>query len=298
MRRFGTVTVRFLVTMMLFHPAVAWTQTEDARPAQYDVAWLEYEAAEAAARERDFSEALRRYARALELRPAYPEAFVGIARTYRRLNDPILAERYYDEALERVSQLQVPDDRYAIQLEKARLFDGLRNDRDYDRKYRNTLLTVIQDDPTFSANEPPGQREAMRRRLFADGINRVLVLYRVDFPEALEAHRLYGRYLLETRNHDEWIVASEHFLFAVVEIVGRAVDAVIEREFDYQFTTIGDLYRRAAEYPEIAAYIESEELLEALRNLQRALQLVDGVDTTVALASVAGEIEAITAESR
>jgi tetratricopeptide (TPR) repeat protein len=261
---------------------------------EYGSAWLEYEAAEAAARNREFSVALRGYARALENRPIYPEAFVGMAQTYKQLQDYSLAERYYRRALEHVSQLQIPADRYAIYIEMAQMYDGLRGTGEYERRYRDTLLTVIQDDPTFSGNEPPGQREAMRSVLFRDGINRVVVLYRLDFPATIEAHRLYGRYLLETPGHDEWVEAVEHFLFVVVEIAGRAVDAIIERQFDYEFTTMVDLYRTAMSYPSILNYLRSEEFIAALHDLSAALARLDTPEAQRARAGVEREIQTIT----
>ena len=260
---------------------------------EYGLAWLEFEAAEAAARNREYSVALRGYARALEDRPVYPEAFVGMARTYRQLQDFTLAERYYRRALDNVSQLQIPADRYAIYMEMARMYDGLRGSDDFERLYRNTLLTVIEDDPTFSDNEPPGQREAMRAVLFEDGINRVVVLYRLDFPAAMEAHRMYGRYLLETSEHNEWLEAVEHFLFVVVEIAGRAVEAVIEREFDYEFSTMVDLYGTVTAYPSILGYLRSEELVTALRDLSAALGRLDSPEAQQAQISVEREITAI-----
>ncbi|MDA3950720.1 MAG: hypothetical protein PF508_16055 [Spirochaeta sp.] len=263
------------------------------RRGEYDSAWLEYEAAEAATRNREFSDALRGYARALEKRPVYPEAFVGMARTYHQLQDYTLAERYYRRALDHVSQLQIPADRYAIYIEMARMYNGLRGAGEYERRYRDTLLTVIQDDPTFSGNEPPGQREAMRNVLFRNGINRVVVLYRLDFPAALEAHRLYGRYLLETPGHDEWVAAVEHFLFVVVEIAGRAVEAIIEREFDYEFFTMVDLYRSASAYPSVLSYLRSENFVDALRDLSAALNRLDTPDAQRARAGVEREIETI-----
>jgi len=293
-RMFGAVlTVAGALVVLLSVPAVPVRAQQD-EEIRYDEAWLEYEAAESAVRERDFSEALRRYARALEIQPSFAEAYVGIARAYRELGDLQLAERYYRRALEQRVQLQIPAQVYAIRLEIAEMYDARRGvGNDFDRRYRNELLHIIADDPTFSQNEPPRQRESMRNVLLADGVNRVIVLYRLDFPAATAAHRLYGRYLLENTTASSGIQSAEHFLFALVEIAGRAVDALIERRYDYEFTTLSDLYRTAVAFPSVLDYLEGEAFLATLRELRAALAAVPGTTTVTAIESVDREIRGI-----
>ncbi|MFP4211097.1 MAG: tetratricopeptide repeat protein [Alkalispirochaeta sp.] len=295
-RVFGAVLSPTIILVLLLSVPAAPLRAQQEREKRYDVAWLEYEAAEAALRDRDYSEALRRYARALEIQPSFVEAYVSIARAYRELGDLQLAERYYRRALEQRSQLQIPSEVYAIRLELAAMYDARRSGgNDFDRKYRNELLHIIADDPTFSKDEPPRQREAMRDVLLNDGVNRVIILYRLDFPAATAAHRLYGRYLLEGSDSSAGIQAAEHFLFALVEIAGRAVTALIDRRYDYEFTSLADLYRTAAAFPAVLEYLDREELLTTLRELRSALASVPGDSTATAVESVDREIRAIEA---
>ncbi len=240
---------------------------------RYDRAWLELEAAARDVREGDYSAALRRYARALELRPRYPEAFVGMARIYRMQSDILLAERYYREAIASSGQLEIPDEIYAIRMELATMYDETRINSDGDRKYQNQLLTIIEDDPTFSLNEPPEQREMMVRTLLESGLNRVIVLYRLDFPQALEAHRRYATYLLQEGPPSRRTDAVDHLLFATVEVAGRAVNAIIRREYDFEFTTLHNLYETARRYPAVVAYLRNEEFIILLEQLRYALTL-------------------------
>lgn len=239
---------------------------QDSRPA-----WVFFELAEEAARpdnpERNYPEALRLYARALEVQPVYPEAYAGLARVYYREGDITLARRYYELALEQAASLDIPDEEFALQLELAAMLEQSGESRDV----RNILRRVINRDPVFSGDDGGTQRRAMRRQLYDEGLNRVLVLYRLDFPQALEAHREYARYLLEQPGADSSNQAVEHLLFAVVEIAGRAVEAIIDREFDFQFTTIADLLLTARRYPEVQRYLEETGFVDLLLQLAAAL---------------------------
>ncbi len=274
-------SLRFCIVFSLFLfliTNIVYTQTDDSgagsEERRYDQAWLEQEAADRAARRGDYGTALRRYARALEMKPRFPEAFVGMARIYRSQSDILLAERYYLEALRSENQLEIPDQVYAIRIELATMYDETRLGRDDLRKYRDQLLTIIENDPVFSGNEPPGQRNMMVKTLLESGLNRVIVLYRLNFPQGLDAHRRYARYLLEETSGTQQHEAVDHLLFSIVEIAGRAVDAIIGREYDFQFTSVSNLYRTARQYRPVTEYLEAEEFASLLRELQYALSLL------------------------
>lgn len=283
------ILILFLLQCGLLH-----AQTENR--GAYDEAWLEYEAAEQLARDHSqpqaYAEALRRYARALELQPLFPEAYVGMARVYVAVSDTVLAERYFRNALTLADQLQIPDEKYAIRMELAKLFDGFRPDPQYDEKYRNELLFIIEDDPTFSNNDPPGQRQQMRRTLLESGIDRVIVLYRLNFPPSVRAHQLYARYLIETGEPtpETAMEAIDHLLFAIVEVVGRGVEVIIDREYDYQFTTIVDFIEHAKRYDAILDYVETENLVRLLNELSGAFTLIDHPSASVRRAELEEQI--------
>jgi tetratricopeptide (TPR) repeat protein len=287
MRRVWTSVLLILVFVAV--PVVADDQ-------RYDQAWLEQEAADRAAARGEYSVALRRYAWALGMKTRFPEAFVGMARIYRSQSDILLAERYYLEALASANQLEIPDQIYAIRMELASLYDEIRLGEDDLRKYRDQLLLIIQDDPVFSRDEPPGQRQMMVQTLLDSGLNRVLVLYRLNFPQALEAHRRYATYLLEETPVRQQGAAVDHLLFAVVEIVGRAVEAVIRHDYDYQFTSITQLYRDAQKYSSILTYLRSENLTAVLRDLQYTLTILPDGAGAKAAAEIGRELQAIAAE--
>lgn len=233
-------------------------------------AWVYFERAEDAARpgpERDYAEAIRLYSRALSAQTVYPEAYIGMARVYAAEGDTALARRYYQRALEQSESLEIPDEEFELRLELARLLEQ----EGADRQYRNALRRIVNQDPVFNGETEGNQRRAMRERLFESGLNRVLILYRLDFPQALEAHRELADYLLEEPTPERREDAVEHLLFSVVEIAGRAVNAIIEHEFDYQFTTIADLILTAQRYPDVRRYLQEMSFIELLLKLAAAL---------------------------
>lgn len=237
-----------------------------------DDAWVRFEQAEEHAMNGRPARALQLYAEALEARPNYPEAMVGMARIYDQEGDRILAERYYRLALDMAGQLDVPDEEYLIRFELADHYDRYGE----TSEYRNQLLTIIARDPVFNNRDGIGQRGAMRSVLMERGIDRVLVLYRLSFPQALAAHRTYASWLVSTSpSPDNLSVAVDHYLFAVVEVAGRAVEAIIDRRFDFQYATLDNLLTTANRYPEVDSYLERVGFESLLREFADALARLD-----------------------
>jgi tetratricopeptide (TPR) repeat protein len=280
--------VAALVALILFLglPSDAPSQEGSAVPA-----WISFERAEEASREgpgRDYAEALRLYSQALAAQPLYPEAHAGIARIYRTEGDITMARRHYERALEQSQALQIPDEEYALRIELAEM----HLQTGATEAYRNALQRVINRDPVFAGIDGSRQREAMRDRLLDSGLNRVLTLYRLDFPQSLEAHRHYADYLLQQGSKEDTAVAVEHLLFAVVEIAGRAVDAIIDREFDYQFTSIADLLLTARRFPEVQRYLDESDFLGLLLQLAAALDETEAPGAPVAAGGIRRDLQA------
>lgn len=230
-------------------------------------AWVVAERAEQAFESGDLGRALQLYGAALADQPLFVEARVGMARVYRALGDFPLAERMYLEALDNARQFDVPDERYTVMLELAQMY-ALQGD---PHAAERQLRTIITDDLVFNTVGPAGQRTQMKRVLLEDGVNRVIVLYRVDFPQALEAHRRIARMLLDSRSQTDRDEALDHALFVVVEIVGRGVRALIDRNPAYQFRSLDQFLDDASEIDAIRQYLEAVDFTEALRLLRRAL---------------------------
>lgn len=234
-------------------------------------AWLAFEQAEAVARpgsDRDPAQALRLYAQALAQAGRFPEANLGIARIYREAGDFGQAERHYQRSLQEAEFLQIPAQRFEIRLELAEMYRESGN----TEGYRNQILTILQNDPVFAQRDTGRQRRAMQERLLEDGLNRVLVLYRLDAPETLEAHLHRAEELERSARAEDRETARDHLMFAVVEIAGRAVDAIFRYEPDYQFSSIADLLITAARYPDVQAYLDDTGFISLLLRLASILE--------------------------
>lgn len=251
-----------VASMALFVPTVASQSSVQTR----EPGWVTFLRAEREFRDRNLGRALQLYGEALQAQPVFPEAELGIARVYRAEGAVDLAERFYRQAIDRADALDVPESEYAIRLELAELLTDLgRSD-----EARVELEAIVARDAIFAQRNPAWQRSAMRELLRDRGLDRVLVLYRVDFPPALAAHRELARYYLGPGNDTER--ALDHALFAVVQIVGRTVEVLLTREIGFQFSTVESFIATAARHEDIAAHLRRIDLAGALRTLAEALE--------------------------
>ena len=162
------------------------------------------------------------------------------------------------------------------------MYDQIGEERDY----RTMLLSVVNRDPVFVGRDDNNQREAMLELLLRRGLDRVLVLYRLDFPQSLDAHLQYGRYLVQRGGQSDIDLAVEHLLFGVVEIASRAVEAIIERRFDYQFESVASFLQTADLHPEVAAYLQNHAFEATLRDLADVLDMSSLVGAEAAAAGI------------
>lgn len=264
---FPTLLSIILLTAYFLTPDITLSQSR----AGSVPAWVLYETAERHFRNREFSLALDMYGEALSLQPVFPEAMAGMARVHRAAGDTTLSKRYFLRALDDAHHLIIPDQEYALRLELARLYELSGTEQDM-RNRRIQLEAIVAQDPIFSRTEDTQRRDAMVDLLYRNGLNRVLVLYRLDFPQSLEAHRRLGQMLLDARSADDRERAVEHLLFVVVEIAGRAVEALIDIQFDFTFTSVEDLLSVASRHRDVSRYLENARFLPALRDLADALE--------------------------
>lgn len=239
------------------------SSTENVR----EPAWIIMERAQRAYEAGELGVALQLYGEALADQPLLIEARLGMARVYRAQGDFQLAERMYRQTLDNAGQLDVPDDRYGIILELAALYDDL----DEAQAAENELRKIILEDTTFIDESENSQRNRMMIVLKSAGVDRVIVLYRLDFPQALEAHRRLAGMLLRRDDVQMRDEALAHALFSVVEIIGRGVQAIIDRDPSYQFRSIAQFERDAVQYPAVDRYLAAVDFTGALNLLRRAL---------------------------
>ncbi|WP_143559093.1 tetratricopeptide repeat protein [Alkalispirochaeta americana] len=259
----GTSIILFFLFLGVFSfPAVS---EEHGRPP-----WVLYEIAERYYRSRSYARALEHYGQALAKHPLFPEAHAGIARVHQAAGDRDLAIRSFRQALEMSRHLSIPEEHIRLRLELVEIYSYL--DGEEARLLREEqLLDILRDDPVFSRTIDEGQRDAMRNLLYRSGLDRVLVLYRLHHPQVSEAHRLRGADLLESSQPGDIDLAVEHLLFAAVIVASRAVDAIIDRRYDFEFTTLKQFFLVAQAYPEVEGFLETSKFREILSLLAESL---------------------------
>ena len=245
-------------------PTAAGSASSRIASAERLPAWVLYELARSEMADRNFGVALQRFGEALAEQPIFPEARAGMAAVFAAEGDYLLAERYYRQSISQARQLNVPDQEVLIRHELATLLR--RQGRTAD--YRRELEAVVQRDPVFTGTHNDWQRRAMYDLLLDRGLDRVLVLYRLSHPEVTGAHLELGRWDLDQGDER----AVEHLLFATVELVSRTVSAVINRRYNFQFTSLSELFAVVESVPNARSFVQDERLTDLLLDLADALR--------------------------
>lgn len=247
-----------LATILLIAVAQAtWTQEE--RPA-----WLALEQGHRSFDQGAFGDALRSYQSALAEAGIMPEAELGIARVYAAQADDVLAIRFYRQTLEQEDQFDLPELAHIARYELAEIYRRQRR----PEAYEETLLQVVAEDALFTDPEEEATRDQMRDVLLSEGLDRLLVLYRLQELFSTEAHQRLAEHYVEGGRD----IALEHAMFAVVKILSEAISVYRERYFDYEFESVVEFHRRLERQPLIREYLQDAGLYRSLYYLARSVE--------------------------
>ena len=250
----GRLTQRVLATLLLFLLATAGALAQPRQPV-----WVTVERARTLEAQGEFGRAIQLYREALALNPGNPEATLGLARVFRDIADPAIAQTYFDDALELRDRFQVPGYAVLVRYERARFY----RDRLDHAAYERELLSIIQEDTT-----PTELPDDLSTSLAANGLDELLILYRSVENGATEARGMLAQQLV---GMGQYLDAEDQAIRAIVEQVTTVVDALLERDPFFQFTSVGQMLDRAAEYPETREYLSSSTLFRNLYYLAAAL---------------------------
>ncbi|NBC28414.1 MAG: hypothetical protein GVY29_00300 [Spirochaetes bacterium] len=235
------------------------------------VPWIVYEQGVQQLRERDYGLAMQSFRRAIQLRGgAFPEAEAGIGRVFAAENTVQLAERQFRRALDQEQFFYVPAQEYAVRYELAALYRNRGSEGRFD--YEAALKEIVADDPSFSDPDNQNLRSAYLRTLRNDGINRLLVLYRIQENFARRAHHLLGEHFLASRNFD---TAAEHLMYASLMVFSTAIEEYRRFNPSYQFETLSGFLSRLGRREEIRSYLEQADAYRTLYSLGTALYGAD-----------------------
>lgn len=237
-----------------------------AQPANQDPpAWLALEEGNRSFDRGEFGDALRSYQTALAEAGIMPEAELGMARVYAAQADDLLAIRFYRRALEQEGQFDVAE---LVQQGRYELAEIYRRQR-RPEAYEETLLNIVADDVLFTSPAEESTRTQMREVLLSEGVDRLLVLYRLEELFSVEAHqRLAEHYYEGGRDR-----ALDHAMFAVVKILSEAISTYRDRYFDYEFESVVEFHSRLSRQPLISGYLQDAGLYRTLYYLGLAIDL-------------------------
>ena len=215
--------------------------------------WLILEYSRKAYGENELGVALRYAREAIEKEGRfYPEAEILIGDVFRAESNIELAERQYEKALKNSRQLYVLNDKYRILYKLA----DIRSDRKPE-EYEQTLQQILEDDELYIRAVTTDLGTKMVTMLLDEGLDKLLVLYRLESYHSLRAHSELGRLYSE---QGKWEKAVLHFIFSVVTIFSRCIEEYKIYDPEYIFEDADVLFNSTKRYAAIQEYINETSL--------------------------------------
>ena len=212
-----------------------------------------------------FEYALALYLQARRIQHPLPEAELGIARIYYSEGLTAAAERQYLRALNQSAYFQSEEFATEARYELARLYQQLERWSDYE----TILLEITSSESRFADPMWHNQRAAMRRLIATQGLDRVIVLYRLMEYRTLNAHAMVGIHFVRSGNYSPAVL---HLLFASIKKIEHILDALRSQAPAYQFQTLNTLLLDMKKYPKIATRLQNEtDIYELLYFLSAAI---------------------------
>lgn len=250
-------TRRVVIILLLILRGTTFLPSQETEPA-----WLVAERAERLMVEREFGLAIQSFRQALQLSPNDPDVLFGLGRAYKAIGDQGVALDYFDRALEHRSAFDVAATALVVGYERA---DVYRTRRDFAR-YEAELFDIVARDPVPEEALLPDDLHLV---LESRGLDRLLVLYRLPESGATRARGMLAELLVGL---GRYAGAAEQASIAVLQSFTTLIDAALERDPTYEFTTVPDLWERVERYPEVERYLETTELPHDLYYLGAAFQ--------------------------
>lgn len=229
-----------------------------------DPPWLLLELGKRAFREKNFGQALDYFRTSIARGGITPEAEMWIGRVFEEDGELDLAENQYQRALADASQFEIPAEATTIRYDLARIYN---NTNQYG-KYEVTLKKIVSLDKQFVDPTEAFTRQSMVRVLKTDGLDKLLVLYRLDNQETLQAHSELGELYYRTGRYSDSIL---NLTFAVITVFTVAIDAYRAEHPAYSFSSLDNLFLLATKHPRINNFLNSSNIFKDLYYLAASL---------------------------
>lgn len=241
-----------VVALLLLTAPRLWTQNT----LQNLPPWVVYENGVQHLREGRYGDALRHFRAAASARAPYPEAEVGIGQVFLAEGSVDLALRQFDRALEQAHVFEVPASVYEVRYLIAEAHNA---GGDGDR-YRAALEEIAADEAARLTELAPDRVDAYQRVLREQGIDRLMVLYRVPDGFSHRSRRELGTALTGEDN----LTALEHLTVAAMQGLSTVAAELRRHRFDFTYTQTVDVLADALRHRYLRDYLERVELYRTL----------------------------------
>jgi tetratricopeptide (TPR) repeat protein len=202
-----------------------------------------------------------------ELVDAYGESAESLhllARVYEEEGELDLAEKYYLAALGRAGGLRVPEEMYAISYRLSELYYKRKS----YKKYEDILVGLVSGQEAYTQPRYERLRGAYVSTLMSRGFDELLLMYRLSFDFAQEAHRELGAFYCRTGRARSALL---HLAFSNLAVFSTLADELKAIDPEYSFTGLRDALTRAAGEPRLGEFLRSSGAFKGLYFLGSAL---------------------------
>jgi hypothetical protein len=190
----------------------------------------------------------------------YPEAEYWKGRVFMVEGELGLAEFQFRRADDWRESLENPGERFTILYSLLDLYEARA-----DMVAWEETIHLLRADDLIETD--PFLRDAMMNTLRNAGLDRFMLLYRVEPTGSLEANRLWAEFLLERgrRNADLYAAVSVNM------VLSRAITMLRNRDSSYMWAGLADFIEKANKRSDVLAYLKEQDLNRMLLILADAL---------------------------
>jgi tetratricopeptide (TPR) repeat protein len=226
--------------------------------------WLMYEQGNAAAGQAEYGKALQLYKAAIEGAGIFPEAEAAVGDIYLEEGEPALAQKQYEKAYSLRKSFYIPEMQYQILYKLGNLFEIQQQ----YKQMEDTLGRIVSEDRHFQETASQRVRTQVEKVFAEKGLERVLVLYTFDDTFSAAAHSKLGWFYYRTGRFGP---AVSQLLFSVIYRASEIKKAMLERDVDYEFSTLTDMLAAVDKTADMSSYASSSGFYKDLYYLAGAI---------------------------
>ncbi|MBP5441851.1 MAG: hypothetical protein J6Y60_01285 [Treponema sp.] len=204
---------------------------------------------------------------------SYPEADYLIGRVYKLEGEPTLAAVYMKRAYEASDLLSVPEVRYDILYDMADMAE-------HNDEYEKYLMDILADDSMYTRATFMNSMEKVIAGKDSASVERFFMLYRNQSAHSLEALRRLSLYYQELAMSAQDDNTARSFMskslkccaLGTIVAVTRIQEVLEDRQTEYKYTSLSDLFRIASIYPDIVNWGNEKTVWEMFYNLADTAQ--------------------------